>query len=86
MYEGPWKRRGIFQPKIMDTLRPQMQTLIGHEFDLDYAGTSDDDEPYPGQTRWMIARNHDADLGSDQIGRWIPEEDIQFIDCTLRKP
>lgn len=73
-------RRGKFQPKQLVTLRAEMFALIGCEFDLTYAGTGHHDEPYPGQTRWLIDQKHDPELKPEQRGRWIPEEDIEWTD------
>lgn len=78
MYNGPYKRTGIFKPKIMATLRPCMLPLIGKSFEWDFAGVQDDDMPYHGQVTWMFARKHDADLSNEQKGRWVPAEDIEF--------
>ena len=71
-------KSGVFRPKDMTTLKDCMKALIGQSFEWEYAGTSDEDEPYPGQVRWMISRRHDAALTDKQIGRWVPEEDIEF--------
>jgi hypothetical protein len=78
MYEGPRKRRGIFQPKNTDTLRACMASLAGKSFDWTYAGTGGEDEPCPSQTRWLMDRKHDTELEPEQIGWWVPEEDIDF--------
>ena len=77
-YDGPWKRRGRFEPRIMETLRPVVRPLIGRVFCFEYAGTSGDDEPYPGQTRWVVSRQHDAELEPEQRCWWLPAEDIVF--------
>lgn len=79
-YKGPYRRTGTFRPKKMDTLRECMLPLIGKTLNLDFMGTGMKDEPYPGQTRWMISRSHDAELSDDQKGRWMPDEDITFAD------
>lgn len=78
-YIGPRKRRGVFRPKEMDTLRPCMIPLIGREFDFDWMGVSDNNERFPGQMRWMISRAHDDELDKDQVGLWMPDEDIEWV-------
>ena len=79
MYEGPRRRIGIFRPKKIESVRECMLPLIGKQFEFEYAGTSDDDEMFPGQTRWVVARKHDPELDDDQIGRWLPDEDIESV-------
>lgn len=54
-----------------------MKPLIGKEFTFEWAGTGDADEPYPGQTRWMIDRQHDAEIPEECRARWMPAEDIE---------
>jgi hypothetical protein len=78
MYTGPYQRRGVFRPRNLSTLQPQFQTLIGRVFDFEFVGTSEDDESYPGQTRWIISCLHDDELTEEQRGRWMPEEDIEW--------
>jgi len=68
-----------FDPKDRKTLRPCMIPLIGRTFEFDFAGTSDDDEPFPGQTRWMISRKHDPEIPDECKGRWFPFEDLVFL-------
>jgi hypothetical protein len=75
-------RVGTFAPKNMATLRSEMRGLIGKQFTFSYAGIGGADEPYPQQTRWMIHRDHDAELNAEQIGRWVPEEDIRWAPET----
>lgn len=77
-YTGPYKRTGIFRPKITGTLRPCVLPLIGKSFEWDFAGVQDDDASYPGQSTWTMARQHDAELTREQIGWWVPAEDIEF--------
>jgi len=69
MYDGPYKRTGVFRPKIMETLRPCMFPLIGKSFEWDFAGVQDEDMAYPGQTTWTFNRKHDPELNGDQKGR-----------------
>ena len=79
MYSGPLRRRGTFRPKRMDTLRPEVSGLIGRTLLWTFAGVSEADETYPGQSRWMPDRSHDDELGS-AAAYWAPEEDIEFTD------
>lgn len=62
-------RRGIFQPKNLETLRPEARDWIGKTFDWHCEGTSNSDEPYPEQKRWV------------RVGqsRWCPDEDIEWL-------
>ena len=66
-----------FVPKSLTTLRPGLAAFSGREFAFEYAGVGDKGEVCPGQTRWMFAREHDAELGPGLAGRWVPEEDLQ---------
>ncbi len=75
----PHSRRARFSPKRVDTLRPSMGAHVGKVFRFDYAGLSDENEPYPGQWRWMFGREHDDELGGDR-GRWVPDEDLDDED------
>lgn len=79
MYEGPYSRRGTFRPKRVDNLRPEVSVLIGRALLWRFAGVSDDDEAYPGQSRWMPDRSHDDELGPAAM-YWSPEEDIEFAE------
>jgi hypothetical protein len=72
----PWHRRAIVKPKRLDTLKLHARAVVGRTFDFDFAGTSDDDESYPGQHRWMIARKHDHEIPLELIGCWFPDEDL----------
>jgi hypothetical protein len=68
-----------FEPKNRKTLRPCMTPLIGRVFEYEWMGTSEDDEPYPGQTRWAITRKHDAEIPDECRGRWCPREDLVIV-------
>ncbi len=70
--------RARFQPKDTATLKPFMHSQIGKVYNWDYAGMSDDDEAFPGQTRWMPAREHDTEMPEECRGRWVPEEDLEL--------
>lgn len=66
-----------FSPKKRDDLRECMVPLIGRIFEWEWMGTSDDDESYPGQTRWVITRKHDDEIPDEAKGRWAPFEDLE---------
>ncbi len=69
-----------FNPKNIATLRFCMIGEIGKVYTWNYAGRSDDDEEYPGQTRWMPAREHDNEMSEECRGYWCPEEDLEIVD------
>lgn len=74
---GRTKRTACFRPKDLKTLRPCMKPLIGRIFDFTYAGHGEQDEPYPGQSRWLMERKHDPDVPEETRGRWFPSEDLE---------
>ena len=69
-----WGARPIarFKPKRLDTLRPEFRPLIGEVVTWRYAGTSDEDEPYPGQQRWQTDDERFE-------GYWTPAEDLEPV-------
>ena len=71
---GPRYIRGTFNPARRDDLKPEMLPLIGRSMIFEYGGTSNDDEPYPGQMRYLIWPTED--LPKDVYYRWCPLEDI----------
>jgi hypothetical protein len=73
---GRSKRHARFNPKNLETLRPCMKPLIGHVFDFTYASHSDEDEVFPGQSRWLMDRKHDHEIDEEARGRWFPSEDL----------
>ena len=76
-----WERRATFRPKHIDTMRPECAALVGQTFDFIYAGFGDDDEPYPGQTRWMIKDT----AGDPAKVYWFPDEDLSPPDSPPLK-
>lgn len=79
---GVTKRRAMFKPKNTSNLRPCMFALIGHIFDFTYAGHSEKDEAFPGQSRWLTDRKHDSEidgLSHDALGLWFPSEDLEDV-------
>lgn len=75
-----------FRPKSLDTLRACMVPLIGRTFLMEWAGVGEDDEPYPGQSRWIICRKHDAEVPDEAKGRWLPFEDLSDINNAPSRP
>ena len=76
-----YKCKARFVPKKTDTLREGMMEHVGKVFTFDRAFTLDEDEgPYAGQQTWTFAREHDAELGKENAGRWVPEEDLEFLE------
>lgn len=79
-WNGRTKRFALFQPVDMENLKPCMRPLIGRRFYFTYAGHGDGDEAYPGQSRWLFDRRHDAEiaqLSPDALGLWVPSEDLR---------
>jgi hypothetical protein len=60
-----------FKPARTDNLRPEIVPLIGEIFTWDYTGTSNDDEPYPGQQRWLTQDR--------RLNYWVPSEDLELL-------
>jgi hypothetical protein len=72
----PADRRAVFSPKRRDNLRPSAIPFIGQEIEWSYVGTSEPDEAFPGQKRWLPTMGqpaHDAHLG------WVPDEDLEGV-------
>ena len=71
-------RKALFMPKRRDNLRPGLEAHIGKEFTFKASFMLDEDEgPYGGQLAWTFAPEHDAELGDENAGRWVPEEDLE---------
>ena len=72
---------GVFEPKRLDTLRPEAKPLVGQTFKFRYAWTMDEDDPYPGQVAWIIDRADEdrLHLPDEQRGWWYPDEDIREL-------
>lgn len=70
-----------FVPKNRETLRPGMEPYIGTDLELTWVGTSNDDEPFPRQHRWITTREFEDRINMDNEarGRWIPNEDLEDI-------
>src|SRR6266403_45293 len=75
---GPSFIRGIFSPVRRDDLKEEMVPLIGKSMLWEYGGTSCDDDPYPGQMRYLIWP--DAALPKELFYRWAPLEDIEVTE------
>lgn len=67
-YDPDWYE-ATFQPKRTDNIRAELKPMIGQRAKWHRVGTSGDDEPYPGQTRWMT-----MDMRFHLY--WVPEEDL----------
>jgi hypothetical protein len=70
-----------FEPKNLETLRPCMKPYIGQLLELEWAGTSDEDEAFPGQHRWMTLRSFEerTDMDEKARARWVPDEDLADV-------
>jgi hypothetical protein len=75
-WQGRFRRTAKFEPKRLDDLRDCMRPYIGRVFHFEYAGHSNDDDSYPGQSRWTIIWEEDRALDEDAQGRWFPSEDL----------
>ncbi len=73
------KIRARFEPKVRETVRECMVPLIGCVFTWEWIGTSDNDEPYPGQSRWWIPREYDNEIPQECRGLWCPREDLTIL-------
>jgi hypothetical protein len=80
MFSHGSKAIAILEPRIRDNLRDCVKPLIGRTFEFEWVGISEDDEPYPGQSRWWISRKHDTEIPDECKGLWLPGEDLKFIE------
>ena len=80
---GRTKRNARFEPKQINTIRECMLPYIGQVFKFRYAGHSDDDEDFSGQSRWIIDISEEYRLSDEAKGRWFPSEDL--IDVVLNE-
>lgn len=65
--------RARFCPKRTDDLKPGVSALVGRTFEFDCVDYGrDEEDPYPGQYRWMT---DDAALQF-----WVPDEDLDIIE------
>jgi hypothetical protein len=75
------KRVARFVPKKRDDLLPGMDAHIGKVFEFDQSFMRDDEDgAYAGQQTWVFARKHDKELGPDNAGRWVPDEDLEDLE------
>jgi hypothetical protein len=72
-------RKGVFKPKIVETLRPGFTDLIGREFTFRYNWVADEGEAYAGQRIFSMMEGDFTDI-EDQQYRAVPEEDIEWLD------
>jgi hypothetical protein len=78
-----WRGFGYFAPKCTDNIRPPLAPLCGLCFEFEWCGRAGDDEPYPRQNRWLIVHPSKVtshELHQNQLGYWIPEEDIRWVE------
>lgn len=75
--ENMWKA-GKFNPKVTDNLLNCFLPLIGRTFTWHCIGYGQDDEFYPGQSRWKIDEEH-KDIPNQIRCWWVPQEDIEFV-------
>lgn len=70
------KVSAIFDPKIRDTLRPGVETLIGRRFVFRASFTLGDDEggPYGGQ---QVFLSRDPEWEAIDGAGWVPAEDLR---------
>lgn len=75
------KRVARFQPQRTDDLRPEVKSLVGRTLEFSFAGTGGEDEPYPGETRWMVIRRVDdgPELIESELYWWSPERDLEEL-------
>ncbi len=71
-----------FKPRNLDTLRGCMFRLIGRVFTYEWSGASMEDEPYPGQHRWINIRECDHEMPIECRARWVPHEDLEIIEVV----
>lgn len=65
--------RAVFQPKNLETLKPHMAALIGHEGEWDESGHMDAG-PYEGQTIFHLSRDDPRYRETEAL--WVPQEDL----------
>ncbi len=73
-------RKGIFNPKIMDTLKPVVRECVGKEFYFSFAWPieEEDSEVYAGQDAYLIHPKEDR-YSFPEGFTWCPEEDITWL-------
>lgn len=65
--------RAIHRPKRTGDLRnSELSDKVGQTSSWRYSGTSSDDEPYPGQRRWV---SEDPAWGF----WWVQDEDLELV-------
>jgi hypothetical protein len=72
------KLTAIFIPRDLSTVPPSMVGLSGQTFEWDYVGTGDNEDEFPGISRWAIA-------GSD-VRLWVPIRDLQVGEVQRVEP
>ena len=80
-------KKGTFNPKNLETLKPESKPFVGNEYLFQY-GFTQDEGPYKGQVVYLI-QSEDGIGYRDWMNSmskseqnftclWIPEEDIEF--------
>lgn len=73
-YDLTTKIQATFNPKVIETLRPEAHPFIGKRMDFEYCWKNGKDESnYPGSNCFI---NHDMRIG------WVPEEDLDDIEIV----
>lgn len=65
--------RARFEPKVLDTLRPHLVPLIGHEGEWELAFRQDEG-PYAGQNCYYLDRGDPR--YRETRAKWVPAEDL----------
>lgn len=76
-------KKGVLNPKNMETLKPELRVHIGKVFYFRYAWTIDEEDggPYVGQIAYTVHLTEEYIVDEriePRIG-WVPEEDITWI-------
>ena len=68
-----------FEPKRLDTLRPEARPHVGQTFEwlASWKITEEDGGPYVGQWAFTLAYGPDYETAAPNFG-WVPEEDLVF--------
>ena len=70
--------RARFEPKRLDTLRPEARPFVGQTFKwmASWKITEEDGGPYVGQ--WAFTLSYSSVNEGQQNFGWVPEEDLVF--------
>jgi hypothetical protein len=74
-------KKGIFKPKKLNTLRPELEPAIGKTFLFYYMWTAEEGETYASQAVYRTVDEEGYLTHLDELdGHWVPEEDIEWVD------